>query len=735
MILPMYTSPDARFSFHLQAILRPQLFGWFYTHFIDFCMSNEGQIFYYDDQTDESYRKFFCSRIVNNYREILADSEYCSLMKSRLDKGYYHFVWVDKFYVPGSDEYEKYHFVHPVMLYGYEGEDFVILNFSGERGNIHCRVPQKALMEGIANVFPENPDAPYTFVTETVTCFRLSELVQIPYSITELTDQLRAYLGIPYPDRVVSMSHAFGHVHGISCYDYILSRLKEGKKITFKALYDLEYHKEHLIGCFEYLRKYYEISEQSGEAVEGLKKVLGLLERSRLLCMKHNMRDGHYIASFSDNSDFINTFVQSITEAKRTEYISLITLYNDLVGRNLRRLGHNPEFPIPEDTYTVEKNGGTLTARFDTPEYICSADIISGSGSTGSFAGTITVNGDIIIPVLPDIHTVAPGVMRVHICRDVSVLSYAHPGDRDISFRLYAPDAGRKWDFRERVMPDWRWNILFRNLSMENGLVCDTFGNDPALVCDRVCVDADKAGILRISMKTEGEAEVGQVFFTTSEDRTTDAAKSISFALAPYDGIVEYILDFTGNRLWKGVIETLRIDPTGRDMTSEQSHVEISGVVLSSGLPEYDSIKQFCRSQCVNGWMYCYKTNAGNIREMVWNPEKSRWNHPRLADVYIDRESCSSAREMQSVRRWICPASGKYELVFSCAPENEAASCCAVLSINCGNVPEVIKQFSSSDTDNSFCGDVILSGNDAVDVSVTGNGAFRINVTVRKLRG
>ena len=105
------------------------------------------------------------------------------------------------------------------------------------------------------------------------------------------------------------------------------------------------------------------------------------------------------------------------------------------------------------------------------------------------------------------------------------------------------------------------------------------------------------------------------------------------------------------------------------------------------------------------------------------------------ADVYIDRESCSSAREMQSVRRWICPASGKYELVFSCAPENEAASCCAVLSINCGNVPEVIKQFCSSDTDNSFCGDVILSGNDAVDVSVTGNGAFRINVTVRKLRG
>ena len=284
-------------------------------------------------------------------------------------------------------------------------------------------------------------------------------------------------------------------------------------------------------------------------------------------------------------------------------------------------------------------------------------------------------------------------------------------------------------------MPDWRWNILFKNLSMENGLICDTFGNDPALVCDRVCVDADKAGILRISMKTEGEAEVGQVFFTTSEDRTTDAAKSISFALAPYDGIVEYILDFTGNRLWKGVIETLRIDPTGRDMTSEQSHVEISGVVLSSGLPEYDSIKQFCRSQCVNGWMYCYKTNAGNIREMVWNPEKSRWNHPRLADVYIDRKSCSSAREMQSVRRWICPASGKYELVFSCAPENEAASCCAVLSINCGNVPEVIKQFCSSDTDNSFCGDVILSGNDAVDVSVTGNGAFRINVTVRKLRG
>ena len=208
--------------------------------------------------------------------------------------------------------------------------------------------------------------------------------------------------------------------------------------------------------------------------------------------MKHNMRDGHYIASFSDNSDFINTFVQSITEAKRTEYICLITLYNDLVGRNLRRLGHDPEFLIPEDTYTVEKNDGTLTARFGTPEYICSADIISGSGSTGSFAGTITVNGDIIIPLLPDIHTVAPGVMRVHICRDVSVLSYAHPGDRDISFRLYAPDAGRRWDFRERVMPDWRWNILFRNLSMENGLVCDTFGNDPALVCDRVCVDADK---------------------------------------------------------------------------------------------------------------------------------------------------------------------------------------------------------------------------------------------------
>ena len=54
---------------------------------------------------------------MNNYREVLDDREYCSLMKSHLDKGYYYFV-------------------HPVMLYGYGAEDFIILNFSGERGNI-----------------------------------------------------------------------------------------------------------------------------------------------------------------------------------------------------------------------------------------------------------------------------------------------------------------------------------------------------------------------------------------------------------------------------------------------------------------------------------------------------------------------------------------------------------------------------------------------------------------------
>lgn len=65
---------------------------------------------------------------MNNYREVLDDREYCSLMKSHLDKGYYYFV-------------------HPVMLYGYGAEDFIILNFSGERGNIRSRVLQKTLME------------------------------------------------------------------------------------------------------------------------------------------------------------------------------------------------------------------------------------------------------------------------------------------------------------------------------------------------------------------------------------------------------------------------------------------------------------------------------------------------------------------------------------------------------------------------------------------------------------
>jgi hypothetical protein len=71
------------------------------------------------------------------------------------------------------------------------------------------------------------------------------------------------------------------------------------------------------------------------------------------------------------------------------------------------------------------------------------------------------------------------------------------------------------------------------------------------------------------------------------------------------------------------------------------------------------------KTKGVNGWSYYTYNNAITYREMVWDEEKECWNAYNDGEIIVAPKIQTSKNHTGTVRRWTCPADGKYIVKYN----------------------------------------------------------------------
>lgn len=115
-ILPINTDPETHINFYLSMILTNEnMRAWFYERYINLVM--------YEDIID-FIDNINYSGIIGHVRSYSWDEGkqrgICKVIKEVIQGNGFLNFWVDEYNLPCSIRYQKQHFVHPIIVYGYD---------------------------------------------------------------------------------------------------------------------------------------------------------------------------------------------------------------------------------------------------------------------------------------------------------------------------------------------------------------------------------------------------------------------------------------------------------------------------------------------------------------------------------------------------------------------------------------------------------------------------------------
>ena len=674
---------ETHLSFHLSTILKDDLYPWFYENFINIVIFNETQyiIDFVDNKVDESYRQFMEERIVNNYDDYINHDELIKMLVKRLDNEFYTYIWLDKFYIPDILDYQLNHFVHPVMIFGYNNDNnkFSCVDFDSVKGIVRHEINYEDFIKAFYNgkEYYLNGGSE-VMLRETIISYKIkNNYCRLQFCVNRFLVELKNYI-FSKPSKIkiryqyVKRKNA---VYGLRIYDKIidvLTNLSDEKWIAFKSLHDFALHKKYMYDRLLYIEKNYNISEDCRLAIYKYKEIVDILEQTRLLNIKYTIIDGYSPASFSHNPKFIEKFVDILKIAKEKETAVLLNIYSSL-RRRLSTKNNSIENSMIDDLnieYFYDEQGlSKAKVSIKNPQVIQRIDIIDNDQIINCRPMGQIIFDDNTVNLIEDSVNINNEIRQIEFYpKKVSWFEYiecekGYGNIKTLSFKIYKIPTQIIWDYSLIINDDWEATNQIKDMQINGKLLFTIKGRDPFLSYYGN-IDADIAKYVYIKYKTTCKSEVAQLFFTTDKQSVLTEDKSKVITISPNDETIEYIFDMSDNNEWKGMVNLMRFDPVSYDNSSEEGECSIDHIETSYKMPEYSSKDSFCKTQGVNGWFY-YSYNRGiTYKELIWNGEKEYWYGNNNNDLIISAEVQTSCNHFASVRKWACPASGEYKVVY-----------------------------------------------------------------------
>ncbi len=171
-------------------------------------------------------------------REILLNGtqkSFKDIIVEAIDDGRYLFIYADRFYIPITPQYQKYHFQHEIFVYGYDLENnlvFVADNFRYGKFSF-----EKCGFSEFEEAFM-NMSVDYPFMS-TIRFLMVNENSQCRVNINQIIHGLDSYINSKESIDIVGPSNM---KYGLSIYDYFGKNMKREEVILdirfFHILYE-----------------------------------------------------------------------------------------------------------------------------------------------------------------------------------------------------------------------------------------------------------------------------------------------------------------------------------------------------------------------------------------------------------------------------------------------------------------------------------------------------------------
>lgn len=325
--LPLLNSPVIGYqhhAFHLSVMAQhPDFHNWFYTNYIQLCYyaasSKSKPIldFYQHNKNSPLIREMYMAKtMVTPYTSLL------TFLKDRIDEGNYIVTFSNEYYIPRRRSYQKHHYVHDILIYGYDSKKdiFEIAGFN-DKFSYETAEISSSLIEDALNEFDESTGFLKKW-KDGIHLLKIDSEHNFQFDKINVFEQISEYLHSENSsERFRMYSSPTNNIFGISVYEKIqeyLSLNEEGTADTkmFHILYE---HKKIMLERLNFMIKLgTTLSPHHILSYEQLKKQALVL---RNLCLR---------AQITKDTSIYNRMIQILEIMKREEEVTMNGLICEL---------------------------------------------------------------------------------------------------------------------------------------------------------------------------------------------------------------------------------------------------------------------------------------------------------------------------------------------------------------------------------------------------------------------
>jgi acyl carrier protein len=307
-----------------------RLVPWLYEHYINlFSVVDENGYLKLEFLEYRAAYKEVMHEIYLGYHLLKAESNIIDFMIDKINAGYYVIINVDEYYLSVKSRYQKEHFVHHSLVYGYDNahQKLLAIGFNTEQifGLLTFDYePFRIAFEAGKKYYQET--APWA-ENNAVELLKLKAYPQeYPFALQKFLFQMDNYLAGTGDDAIIFtyMLDYQNVKYGIRIYDEVINSLKGLLKgqvtIDYRAVHLLSDHKKCLYTRLQYVITQYNLA---GDVVKTIAEYRQIVEQVELIRKKFLQFNYRHEIDAADLQNPVKEAIVTLTLIKEKEQLIL----------------------------------------------------------------------------------------------------------------------------------------------------------------------------------------------------------------------------------------------------------------------------------------------------------------------------------------------------------------------------------------------------------------------------
>lgn len=574
-VLPLNTSKAIQINPNLGIILTQDMEGWFLERYVNIFMI--GSIIDYVDNVN--YNSMILHRRCYPNNEVQSMG-IINIIQNEIDNNNYLHIWVDEKHIPASNKYLSKHFVHPLMVYGYDKENEIVkaVLFNAYKGQILVNINYQDMINATTDL-----DKYYMLggsdvaLKTTASAYCLSPYIKSEFHIDVFAQQLKNYICCTsepgwewYSSCRAGVFESREKIFGIQIYKQFVKYLSSPdlvNNVKYKALHDFVSHKKIILDRLLYIQQNYPTPCTYNKLVQQFACSYRALERMRLAGIKLQVKRGHYPVSLCMDPNYLSFLTDTLSESYNIEMEVLPKLYRIIINLDYESNYLSRCQIINVSNTIINSEHKYIDFEIvDKGKYVSRIDIVclDQSDIYSSF------EFDYIVLNKKDKY-----YLLDHFSNNSAIRTITFPPAKLNSLHLYTTQLNSRFHANIYPLPNqsapgandhiilsdsWHSFHHIQQIDAEklSFLITD---EDPFIIQENIGVNADEYDYLHLRMSTIAKTIYAQVYFSTVENPNISMDKSLFFKIIP-DGLYHsYYINMSHNSNWKGFVKTIRIDP------------------------------------------------------------------------------------------------------------------------------------------------------------------------------